>query len=374
MSGNAMKKVAIIGATGYTGQELIRLLLQHDKVQIHAAVSRSYAGKQLSSVYPNFARTADLVCSSSDIDRVANEVDLIFLAMPHGKAAEVVTPDLLQKCAIIDLGGDFRLKDPAAYDEWYGFKHPKPALLKEAVYGLVEHNRSQIAGARLIANPGCYATCSILTVAPLLKAEAVQPDSIVIDAKSGVTGAGRGLSLGVHFDECNESLKAYKVAEHRHTPEIEQALASFSKQLSAISFTPHLVPMNRGILVTAYASLKRPMLTEKLASIYEEQYGDESFIRLFNRSTSKPNGSNSHSAATLSSAIEEYPFPETRFVKGSNFCDIGVTVDERTQRVVAIGAIDNLVKGAAGQAIQNMNVLFGWPESTGLNQPAIFAA
>jgi N-acetyl-gamma-glutamyl-phosphate reductase len=352
----SLKKVAVVGATGYTGQELIRLLLQHEKVEIQTAVSHSHHGKDFASVYPGFQKVTDLVCAEANLEQLADQVDLIFLALPHGHAASRVSADVLQKCKVIDLGGDFRLKKAEDYELWYQFKHPNPELLTEAVYGLPELNRALIAKARLIANPGCYATCSILTLAPLLKAKVVDPDSIIIDAKSGVSGAGRSLELGTQFNECNESIKAYKVASHRHTPEIEQQLAACSDTQFCTSFTPHLVPMNRGILVTAYASLTSKLSAEELFDIYASFYGKEPFIRLF------------------SPGDDLYRYPETRWVKGSNFCDIGMTVDGRTNKVIAIGAIDNLVKGAAGQAIQNMNLLFGWPESSGLKQSPIFPA
>jgi N-acetyl-gamma-glutamyl-phosphate reductase len=351
-----LKKVAIVGATGYTGQELVRLLLQHDNVEIQTVVSHSHDGKNFASVYPGFQKVTDLVCADANLEQLADQVDLIFLALPHGHAASRVTADVLQKCKVIDLGGDFRLKNANDYELWYQFKHPNPELLQEAVYGLPELNRAEIGKARLVANPGCYATCSILTLAPLLMAKVIDPHSIIIDAKSGVSGAGRSLELGTHFNECNESIKAYKVASHRHTPEIEQQLAACSKSSFCTSFTPHLVPMNRGVLVTAYASLTSKLSQEELFDIYASFYGKELFIRIF------------------SPGNDLYKFPETRWVKGSNFCDIGMTIDERTKRVIAIGAIDNLVKGAAGQAIQNMNLLFGWPESSGLKQSPIFPA
>lgn len=369
-----MKKVAVIGATGYTGQELIRLLLQHEQVEIHSAVSHSNAGKKLASVYPNFVQTSDLVCRADDIAAVAEQVDVIFLALPHGMAAKMVTEEIISKCPVIDMGGDFRLKQADQYEQWYGLEHPNAQLLTKSVYGLPEHNREQIKNARLIANPGCYATCSILTIAPLLKAGAIKPDSIVIDAKSGVTGAGRGLALGVHFDECNESIKAYKIAEHRHVPEIEQALKMHAGSDDAIAFTPHLVPMNRGILVTAYASLANKLTEYDLYDIYKDAYENETFIRLFGPWGVNSNAPGEKPLTVKDSSASEYRYPETRWVKGSNYCDIGATVDHRTKRVVAVGAIDNLVKGAAGQAIQNMNLLFGWPESLGLTQAPIFAA
>ena len=352
----AVKRVAVVGATGYTGQELVRLLLQHDRAQIHTAVSQSSDGKKLASVYPGLQKHTDLVCSSGDLEELAEQVDLLFLALPHGNAAGKVTKSILAKCKVIDLGADFRLQSAADYETWYKFKHPQPELLAQAVYGLPELNRAAISQASLVANPGCYATCSILTLAPLLQAGIIDPKSIIIDAKSGVSGAGRAATLGTHFNECNESIKAYGVACHRHTPEIEEQLAAFSKTAFCTSFTPHLVPMNRGILVTAYASLISNINKQELYNIYSEFYENELFIRVFSPDDA------------------EYTMPETRFVKGANFCDIGMTIDQRTNRVIAVGALDNLVKGAAGQAIQNMNLLFGWPEFSGLKQSAIFPA
>lgn len=351
-----MKKVAIVGSTGYTGQELVRLLLQHEGVHIHSAVSSSNGGKPFSHVYPNFANVADFVCSSDTIEKVADEVDLVFLALPHGLAAGMVSSDVLEKCAVIDLGADFRLKNAEAYDEWYEFKHPKPELLSQSSYGLPELNRAAIKDSKLVANPGCYATCSILSLAPLLSAGLIDETTLIVDAKSGVTGAGRSLSLGVHYNECNESIKAYKLASHRHTPEIEQALNIFSKSSLAISFTPHLVPMNRGILCTSYASLYKKTELKDLYNLYMEFYKDEPFIRIFHPE------------------LGEYRYPETRWVKGSNFCDIGLSVDQRTNRVIVVGALDNLIKGAAGQAIQNMNILFGLEETSGLKHASLFPA
>jgi len=362
-AGQAAKKVAVIGATGYTGQELVRLLLQHEMTEIHCAASQSNLGKTFTSVYPGFKKFTDLICAEADLEnptsleQLAEQVDVLFLALPHGHAAAKVTPSVLKKCKVIDLSADFRLKNPAQYEQWYKFQHPQTELLEQAVYGLPELNRQAISQAQLVANPGCYSTCSILTLAPLLKAKIIDPNSIVIDAKSGVSGAGRSATLGNHFNECNESIKAYSVGTHRHTPEIEQELGACADQPFFASFTPHLVPMNRGILITAYASLISNISKEDLDQIYNSFYEDELFIRLCGDSTDS-NGS--------------YSLPETRWVKGSNFCDIGLTIEPRTRRVIAVGALDNLMKGAAGQAIQNMNILFGWPESMGLKQLPMF--
>jgi N-acetyl-gamma-glutamyl-phosphate reductase len=378
----SMKKVAIVGATGYTGQELVRLLLQHDQVEIKALTSQSYVGNKFSNVYPNATRFTDLVCSEGDIEKLSTEVDVIFVALPHGHAAKAITRKVLDNCRVIDLGADFRLKNPDDYKTWYQLEHANPGLLDEAVYGLPELNRADITSARLVANPGCYATCSILTLAPLLHSNLIDKTSIIIDAKSGVTGAGRSLTLGVHFDEVNESLKAYKVASHRHTPEIEQALQAVADHPLTLTFTPHLIPMNRGILVTAYANLKKGVKASDINAAYKAKYGNEYFIRLYNDANdgdaeanrSGAGGSGSGGGGSSGKSNEAYTLPETRWVKGSNFCDIGVTVDERNHRLIAIGAIDNLVKGAAGQAIQNMNVLFGFDETTGLKQMPIFPA
>lgn len=351
-----MKKVAVVGATGYTGQELIRILLQHPNVKVQTAVSSSSSGKTFASVYPGMSKMADFTCSADNIETISTDVDLIFLALPHGHAAKMVNQGVLDKCAVVDLGADFRLKNAGDYDEWYEFTHPNPQLLDSSSYGLPELNREEIKTAKLIANPGCYATCSILSLAPLLSARLVDETTVIVDAKSGVSGAGRSLSLGVHFDECNESIKAYKLGTHRHTPEIEQALNPYAEKSLAISFTPHLVPMNRGILCTAYGSLKKKMTEKELFDLYSEFYEDEQFIRIFDP----------HSG--------EYQYPETRWVKGSNYCDIGLSIDKRTNRAIIVGALDNLVKGAAGQAVQNMNIHFGWRESMGLTQAPIFPA
>jgi N-acetyl-gamma-glutamyl-phosphate reductase len=348
-------RVGIIGATGYTGQELVRLLLDHPQVQITALASQSYAGKPYSHVYPSFSKLIDLTCVQEDSINVAESVDVLFFALPHSKAAEKVTEQLLEKVRVIDLGSDFRLKNPAAYEKWYGFKHPCPELLKKSVYGIPELKRKELASARLVANPGCYATASILALRPLIEKGVVDPKSVVIDGKSGVSGAGRSLTLGVHFDEVDESVKAYKVTSHRHTPEIEQELHSPGSEI-ALTFTPHLIPMNRGILITAYASLSKKMDEAALKQIYLEAYGKEEFIRLFDKQG------------------DEYDLPETRWVKGTNFCDIGLKLDTRTDRVVVVSALDNLIKGASGQAVQCMNILFGLPETTGLTRAALFPA
>ncbi len=337
-----MINVGIIGSTGYAGSELVRLLSNHRHVCIKSVCSKSYAGNMYKNVYPNF-NPSDLVCEADDMEKLAKECDVIFLALPHGEASRRVNADILDKCRIIDLGADFRLQNIDVYESWY-CEHYSKDILKEAVYGLCEINREKIKGRRIIGNPGCYTTCSILSLYPLVKEGLIEPDSIIIDAKSGVSGAGRGLSAANLFCEVNESVKAYKIASHRHTPEIEEQLSYACGREITISFTPHLIPMNRGILATCYASLTSDADYDRLREAYEKYYGNEYFIRIMDKGV----------------------FPETRWVKNSNFFDVGFTVDKRTNRVIAVGAIDNLFKGAAGQAVQNMNILFGFDEKEGI--------
>ncbi|OGI29881.1 MAG: N-acetyl-gamma-glutamyl-phosphate reductase [Candidatus Melainabacteria bacterium RIFOXYA12_FULL_32_12] len=345
-----MVKAGIIGSTGYVGEELVRILLQHPEVELSCVTSQSYIGKHFEQVYENFRGVCALECQEEDIEALADKVDVIFIALPHGIASKKINSDILNKAKIIDIGADFRLKDKNTYESWYETDHHNEDLLNHAVYGLCEWKREQIKKTNLLANPGCYTTCSILSLAPLLKEDILKEDSIIIDAKSGVSGAGRSLSLGVHFNECNESIKAYKLASHRHIPEIEQELSDVSGKSIKITFTPHLVPMNRGILVTAYGTLKNNTNYDDIYSIYEKYYGNEYFIRLTKKNV----------------------FPETRWVKGSNYCDIGFAIDERTNRIIIVGALDNLVKGAAGQAVQNMNLMFGLEETMGLKNIPIF--
>ena len=341
-----MIKAGIIGATGYAGNEIARLLLQRDDVELVWLGSRTYEGKAYASVYPNFYGLHDAVCRPDDIERMAQEADVIFTATPQGLCASLVSEEILGKVKIIDLSADFRIKDKARYEEWYGIEHKAPEFLGEAVYGLCEINREGIRGARLVANPGCYPTCSILSIYPLLKEGLIDPDTIIIDAKSGVTGAGRGAKVDNLYCEVNENMKAYGVASHRHTPEIEDQLALACGKELMISFTPHLAPMNRGILVTAYASLKGDVTASQVREAYHKYYDGERFVRV----------------------LPEGLCPQTRFVEGSNFVDVNAVVDQRTRRVVMMGALDNLVKGAAGQAVQNMNLMFGLDEAKGLRQ------
>lgn len=344
-----MIKAGIIGATGYAGSELLRLIYSHPEAEIETVTSQSYIGKRYNEVYQNYRHIDDIICEEENIEEMAEKCDVIFLALPHGTASKKINKDILSKTKIIDLGADFRIQDIDVYEKWYTAHYSKD-ILKEAVYGLCEINREKIRGSRIIGNPGCYTTCSILSLYPLVKEKMIDFSSIIIDAKSGATGAGRGLSLPNHYCELNESIKAYKVASHRHTPEIEEQLSYAAGEKITLSFTPHLVPMNRGILATCYASLAEKYDYDEIREVYKKYYENEFFIRL----------------------TEKNIFPETKWVKNSNFCDIGFCVDERTNRIIVIGALDNLNKGAAGQAVQNMNILFGLDEKTGLDYVPIF--
>ncbi len=338
-----MFTAAVLGATGYAGIELVRILNSHPEVEIKMLVSHSFVGKKISDVYPNFKGVLDLVCEDLDVDKAA-ACDIVFTALPHGASKEVI-PQLYNKGArIIDLSGDFRYDDADVYAKWYGEEHSSPEILKESVYGLCELHRDKIKNTRLVGNPGCYTTCSILGLAPLLANGIVKSDNIIVDAKSGVTGAGRNSALDYSFCECTENAKAYKIATHRHTSEIEQELSKLAGEEIMISFTPHLIPQKRGILSTMYANLKEDKTTEELIELYKEYYKDEYFVRVYDAG-----------------------LPETNHVAGSNFVDIGLVVDTRLKRVVVSSAIDNIGKGAAGQAVQNMNILLGLDEKTGLS-------
>ncbi len=345
-----MIKVGIIGSTGYAGQELVRLLMGHKDAQIVWYGSRSYIDQKYSKVFGNMFQIVDDVCMDDNMDEMVKQVDVIFTATPQGLCASLVNDDVLSKVKIIDLSADFRLKDVHVYEKWYGITHKAPQYIDEAVYGLCEINREKIKNTRLLANPGCYTTCSILSLYPLLKAGLVDPQSVIIDAKSGTSGAGRGAKVANLFCEVNESIKAYGVLTHRHTPEIEEQLGYAAGEEMKIIFTPHLVPMNRGILVTAYANLKKPVTYDEVRAAYDACYADEHFIRILDKDVC----------------------PETRWVEGSNFVDVNFKIDERTNRVVVMGALDNVVKGAAGQAIQNMNLMFGLPETEGLEIVPMF--
>lgn len=339
-----MIKAAVLGATGYAGIELVRLLTNHPEVSVELLGSQSFAGQKISDVYQNLRHILEKECEEADIEK-ASKCDVAFTALPHG-ASKAVIPALLDAgLKVIDLSGDYRYDDVKVYEKWYGQEHTSPELLKESVYGLCELHRDEIKSARLIGNPGCYTTCSILGAAPLLAKGVASDKNIIVDALSGVSGAGRSLSLQTHFCECTENAKAYKVATHRHTSEIEQELSNVSGKEIVLSFTPHLIPQKRGILATIYMNLTEKVTQEDLVKIYEDYYKDEFFVRVM------PNGK----------------LPETKHVVGSNFVDIGVVLDERLNRAVVVSAIDNVVKGAAGQAVQNMNLMFGFDEKTGLD-------
>jgi len=340
-------RVSVVGATGYAGIELVRLLYSHPQVELVHLVSQSFAEQPISNIYPNFKGLLNKACSRLDIDRIAEESDVVFTSLPHGISNQVI-PALYQRGKkVIDLSGDFRYKSVKVYEKWYGVRHGHPDLLKESVYGLPELHRNEIKTARLVGNPGCYPTCAILGLAPLVKHQLIHLNSIIIDAKSGATGAGREPSQGLLFCEVDENIKAYKVATHRHTSEIEQELSILAQRELAISFTPHLLPVKRGILSTIYANLKKTLNFEDVYSLYSQFYAGEPFVVL-------------HHEGSL---------PEIKHVNGSNSCHIGFVVDRRTNRIVVVTAIDNLIKGAGGQAIQNMNILFGLDETVGLRSP-----
>lgn len=343
-------KVGIIGSTGYAGAEIVRLLYSHPEAEIVWYGSRSYIDKNFASVFGNMFKLVPDVCKGENIKELAETVDVIFTATPQGYCATLVSEEVLSKTKIIDLSADFRIKDVAIYEKWYGIEHASPEFIDEAVYGLCEINREAVKNARLIANPGCYPTCSFLSIYPLLKEGVIDRNTIIIDAKSGTSGAGRGAKVNNLYCEVNESIKAYGVARHRHTPEIEEQLSYVAGDDVLINFTPHLVPMNRGILVTAYATLTKKITEDEVRDIYHKYYDDEFFVRVLDKGVC----------------------PETRWVEGSNFADVNAIVDERTGRVIMMGAIDNVVKGAAGQAIQNMNIMFGLAENTGLNFAPLF--
>ncbi len=347
-----MIKVGIIGATGYAGNELVRLLLGHKDAEIVWLGSRSYIDQNYSDVYRNMFKLVDAKCMDDNMEQLANEVDVIFTATPQGLCASLVNDENLSKTKIIDLSADFRLKDVNVYEQWYKLEHKAPQYIDEAVYGLCEINRDKVSkDTRIIANPGCYTTTSILTLYPMVKEGIINPDTIIIDAKSGTSGAGRGAKVANLFCEVNESMKAYGVGTHRHTPEIEEQLGyACGRDDLKLIFTPHLVPMNRGILVTAYANLAKDVTYEDVKAAYDKYYDKEYFVRVLPKDVC----------------------PETRWVEGSNFVDIGFKIEPRTNRLIMMGALDNLVKGAAGQAVQNMNLLFGLPENEGLQLAPMF--
>ncbi len=345
-----MIKAGIIGATGYAGGELVRLLTAHKEAEIKWYGSRSYIDKKYADVYQNMFRIVEDRCLDDNMEALSKEVDVIFTATPQGLCASLVNEEILSRTKIVDLSADFRIQDVNIYEHWYGIQHPSPQFISEAAYGLCEINRERVKGARLVANPGCYPTCTILSVYPLLKEGLIEPNTIIVDAKSGTSGAGRGAKVDNLYCEVNENIKAYGVAVHRHTPEIEEQLGYAAGESLRINFTPHLVPMNRGILITAYASLKREVSYEEVRAAYDKYYASERFVRV----------------------LDPDVCPQTKWVEGSNYVDVNFKIDARTGRVIMMGAMDNLVKGAAGQAVQNMNLMFGLKESEGLELVPMF--
>ncbi len=344
-----MLKVAVVGASGYTGVELIRLLVGHPEIEISCVTSRQHEGLPISQAFPSLSGFCELICEPLDVAEIAGKAELIFTALPHKSAMEVIPGFLEAGCKVVDLSADYRLKDQAVYEQWYQ-EHSSPELLAEAVYGLPELFRAEIGSARLIANPGCYPTSVALGLAPLLKSDLIDPATLVIDSKSGTSGAGRGAKQGSLYCEVNEGFKAYGVASHRHTPEIEQTLSVLLGNPVTVNFTPHLLPINRGILSTIYANLRGEKSTAELLDLYLQFYSEEPFVRVM------PGGE----------------LPNVAYVRGTNFCDLGLVSDERTGRVIVVSAIDNLVKGAAGQALQNMNLLCGFKEQLGLGIVPLF--
>ncbi len=344
-----MPKVAIVGATGYTGLELLRILAHHPQAEIACVTSRKETGKKIKEIFPFEDAFEELVFAPPEPDLVAEKAELAFLCVPHGAAAQMARALRAAGVRVIDLSADFRLKDPKTYESWYKLAHQAPDLLSEAVYGLTEIHREEIREANLIANPGCYPTASLLPLIPLLKEGLIAPEGLIIDAKSGVSGAGRSAKLRLIYCEVNEDFCAYNVAIHRHTPEIEQELSLAAQKEIVVNFTTHLVPMNRGILATIYAKAQtgdEQAFFEALRSYY----ASSSFVKIL------PPGQ----------------FPNTAHVRGTNLCLIGLKYDPRTGRLILVSAIDNLVKGASGQAVQNMNLMFGLPEETGLSKRPLF--
>ena len=344
-----MIKAAIIGASGYTGFELMRLSVQHPHMELTAVSSEKFAGKKVGEVFPSLHDKIKVDFKSISEKKGISEADIIFVALPHKEAMSVVPQLIKLGKKVIDLSADFRFNDPAVYENWYQ-KHTAPELLKDAVYGLSELYREKIKNAQLVANPGCYPTAVILALAPLIKNDVIDLNNIIADAKSGVSGAGRSVVLSSLFAEVNEGVKAYKVAKHQHSPEMEQELSLIAKKNVCLLFTPHLVPMNRGILATIYTTMSKEMSEDEVLNLYKNFYQNDIFVRICPLGT----------------------FPSTNQVKGSNYCDISITIDSRTNRLVVVSVIDNLLKGGSGQAVQNMNIMAGFSEESGINQPALF--
>jgi N-acetyl-gamma-glutamyl-phosphate reductase len=347
--GKIMIKACIYGASGYTGQELMRLLLRHPNVEVAAITSRQYKGLPLANIFPGFQGLTDIIFSDSSPEQAAALCDVVFLALPHSVSMKAAPVFREAGKKVIDLSADYRIRDVSTYEKWYG-SHTSTDLLPEAVYGIPELYRAAIAKSSLIANPGCYPTSIILGLAPLLKGNFIDCTSIIADSKSGVSGAGRDLKIGSLFCEVEEGFKAYNVGQHRHTPEIEQELSLLAGKKITVSFTPHLLPVNRGILSTIYATLDKDVNAEELLSLYDNFYRNEKFVTI----------------------CPEGVLPNISSVRGTNYCQIGLVVDKRTQRVIIVSVIDNLIRGAAGQAIQNMNIMCGFAEHAGLDLVPLF--
>ncbi len=355
-------KVGIVGTTGYVGEELVRILCRHPEAEVALAASKDFVGLPLSMVFPHLREHADLeILDLEQVPDLVSGSDLIFVALPHGFSASVVEIALAAGKRVIDMAADFRLPDAGLYEEWYQMPHEAPDLLKEAVYGLPELFRASIAKARLVANPGCYPTSALLALAPLMKHRLVELDALIVDSKSGVSGAGRTPALNSQFSECNENVRAYNVATHRHTPEISHYASVLAGSRVDVVFTPHLIPMTRGILSTVYAKLLQPVDTASVRQVYRDFYAGEPFVSL----------------------TDEEEWPQTKWVQGSNRCCLGLggyapgghpgaRGGAGARQLIVVSVIDNLVKGAAGQAVQNMNLMFDLPETTGLEQPGLY--
>jgi N-acetyl-gamma-glutamyl-phosphate reductase len=342
-------RVGVIGATGYTGLELLRLLLRHPEAEVTVVTSKKYAGLKIDEVFPSLLNRLELECEELNAENISKKTDFIFTAVPHKTAMETVPPFYQQGKRVVDLSADFRFNDPAVYERWYQ-KHTAADLLPECVYGLPELHREKIRKAKIVGNPGCYPTGALIGLIPLMKSGMISSENIIIDAKSGVSGAGRDVVLDSLFCEVNEGVKAYKIFDHRHLPEIEGELSQLVQKKVAVTFVPHLIPMDRGILTTIYATLTKRRMTDEVVVFLQDYYRKEPFVRVH------PKGN----------------LPHTREVKGSNYCDIGVKVSEADGRMVIVTAIDNLVKGASGAAVQNMNIMLGYPETMGLDVIPIF--
>ncbi len=342
-------RVGIIGATGYTGVELLRLLLHHPEVEVTTLTSQKYAGVPIDQVFPSLMKHLQLKCEELAVDQISKKTDFVFTAVPHKTAMEVVPLFYRQGKKVVDLSADFRFKDPAVYEKWYQ-KHTASDLLTESVYGLPELHRDKIRNAKIVGNPGCYPTGALIGLIPLVKKGLISIEGIIVDSKSGVSGAGRDVVLESLFCEVNEGVKAYKIFEHRHLPEIEQELSEMVQKKVAVTFVPHLIPMDRGILTTIYLALTKKWKTEEVVNIFQEHYQKEPFVRIYPKDE----------------------LPNTKHVRGSNYCGIGVKVNEGDGRAVIVTAIDNLVKGASGEAVQNMNIMLGFPETMGLLATPLF--